>query len=379
MKEITILALHLGYGGIEKCISSLSNMLCNEYKIKIISTYKLYDEPKFPINNNVEIEYLIKDLKPNKDIFLKNLKKFKFIKAFKEGIVGLKILKLKKEKMVEAIKNCTSDVIISTRDIHNQWVSKYANKEILKIGWEHNFHNNDNKYINKIVKSVSNLDYFVLVSKTLEQFYHEKLINTNCKTINIPNALDYYPNKPSNLSDERIVSVGRLSKEKGFLDLIDVFKIVNKFYPNWHLDIIGDGTDKEKIQNKINQYNLNKNITLHGFQNKDYINKVLEKSSIYTMCSFTEAFPVVLLEASSFGIPCIAFDCASGAKEIIKDNWDGYLVENRDKEKMAKRIGCLIKNKNRRVIMGNNSLKKSFDYKEEIIKKQWIEIIEKGR
>ena len=45
MKKITILALHLGYGGIEKAISSLSNSLCEEYDIEIISTYKLYDNP----------------------------------------------------------------------------------------------------------------------------------------------------------------------------------------------------------------------------------------------------------------------------------------------------------------------------------------------
>ena len=44
MKKITILALHLGYGGIEKCISTLANSLKDEYDINIISTYKLYDE-----------------------------------------------------------------------------------------------------------------------------------------------------------------------------------------------------------------------------------------------------------------------------------------------------------------------------------------------
>lgn len=379
MKTITIVALHLGYGGIEKCISTLSNMLCDQYKIKIISTYKLYDKPKFPIDDRVEIEYLIEDLKPNKDKVLNYLKKFKFIKAFKEGMLSLKILKLKKEKMIEAIKNCDSDIIISTRDIHNEWVGKYAKEGILKIGWEHNYHNNNAKYINKVVKSASNLDYFVLVSKELEEFYNKKLIGTNCKTINISNILDYYPTNTSLLEDKRIISVGRLSKEKGYLDLIDVFKYVNEVYPEWHLDIIGDGPEKEKIEKKINDYKLNEFATLHGFQNKDYINNMLEKSSIYVMCSLTEAFPIVLLEAFSFGIPAVSFTSANGANEIITDNWDGYLIKDRDKKYMAKRICELINNYNRRFIMGKNALKKSQNYKMEIIREKWIEMIEKGR
>ena len=43
----------------------------------------------------------------------------------------------------EAIKNCDSDIIISTRDIHNDWLGKYGKKDSLKIGWEHNYHNNE--------------------------------------------------------------------------------------------------------------------------------------------------------------------------------------------------------------------------------------------
>ena len=56
MKKITILALHLGYGGIERCISNLVNSLCNDYEIEIISTYKLFDTPVFKIDDKVTIK-----------------------------------------------------------------------------------------------------------------------------------------------------------------------------------------------------------------------------------------------------------------------------------------------------------------------------------
>lgn len=373
MKRITILSLHLGYGGIEKCISTLANTLCKNYQVNVISTYKLYEKPSFPIDDRVKITYLIPDLSPSKNEFIDSVKHLKFIKGFKLGITNLKVLYLKKKKMIEAIKNCDSDVIISTRDIHNDWLGKYGNPNIIKIGWEHNHHNNDKKYINKIIKSVSKLDYFVLVSKELEEFYRQKV---KCKTVYIPNTLDYYPKKVSDLEEKRIISVGRLSEEKGYLDLIDVFSLVHQVYPDWKLDIIGDGNQKENIQKKIEEYGLKDFIILHGFQNKEYINQLLQKSSVYVMCSYTESFGIVLLEAFSFGIPCVAFDSARGATEIISNNWDGYLIKDRNKEIMAKKVCELISNPNRRIIMGANGIKKANQYSMNEIRKYWIQIIE---
>ena len=62
--KITILALHLGYGGIEKFISNIANMFEENNKVEIISIYKLYDKPPFYINPNVKITYLLEDMKP---------------------------------------------------------------------------------------------------------------------------------------------------------------------------------------------------------------------------------------------------------------------------------------------------------------------------
>lgn len=374
MKKITILALHLGYGGIERCISNLVNSLCDDYDIEIVSTYKILDKPAFKIDSKVNIKYLITDMKPNKKEIKESLKKLKLITFMKESRKAQKILKLKKELMINYIKNCHSDIIISTRDIHNLWLSKYGNDNCLKIGWEHNFHNNNQKYINKIIKSVYGLDYFVLVSKSLKEFYDGK--TGNCKCVYIPNSISYMPKNKSKLYGKNLISVGRLEIEKGYSDLIDVFSLVHKVYPDWKLNIMGDGSLKEELQRKINKLNLTDSIILHGFRDSKYIEKELLKSSIYLMSSTTESFGLVLIEASSFGLPCIAFTSASGACEIIKDNWDGYLIEDRDKEKMAKRIINLIKNPERRIIMGDNAYKKSINYISDNIKDNWIKLFE---
>ena len=72
---------------------------------------------------------------PNKNEFKSAIKHFKLVSAIKEGLKSLKILKLKKSLMIDYIKNCNSDVIISTRNIHNEWVGNYASDKVLKIGW----------------------------------------------------------------------------------------------------------------------------------------------------------------------------------------------------------------------------------------------------
>ena len=372
MKKITFLALHLGYGGIEKCITTIANNLCDSYEVEIISTYKLYDKPAFDLNPKIKIKYLIHD-KPNREEFKQALKQLKFLSTIKEFKKAINLLKQKKTKMIEAIKKCDSDIIISSRDIHNDWLGRYGKNGVIKIGWEHNYHNNDKKYINKIINSVKNLDYFILVSREQQKFYSE-IVKPKC--IYIPNSVDDYPKDLSILDNNNIISIGRLSKEKGFVDLIEVCSYVKEFIPDFKLHLVGDGVERETIEKEIHKFNLEDNIIMYGFLKTEDINNLLKEASLYVMPSFTESFGIVLLEAARYGIPAISFK-NSGANEIISNNWDGYLIDDRDKKMMAKRIVELLKNKNRRIIMGRNAYKKSLTYSIDNVMKEWNKLLER--
>ena len=201
-KKIVILALHLGAGGAEKVICNLANLLSENNNVKIISTYKLNEKPAFKINNSVEIEYLIQDLKPNKQDLKNSLKRFNLIRAFKELLISFKILYLKKSLMVKAIKKLDCDIVISTRIFHNNLLGKYANKNIIKIAQEHNHHNNNEKYIKKVIKSLNNFNYFMPVSKELADFYSSKI--KNIKVLYIPNFIENSSNKKSNLQNKQL-------------------------------------------------------------------------------------------------------------------------------------------------------------------------------
>lgn len=375
MKKISILSLHLGYGGIEKSIIALANLLCKKYEVEIVCTYKLYDKPVFDLNKKVKVCYLMEGYRPNRVEFKRALKKKKIFTAFKEGLKSLKILHLRRKTMINYIKNSDADVIISTRDIFNA-LGDYAKSEVLKIGWEHNHYHDNYRYARNVIRSVYYLDYFVLVSASLKDFYESHLTTSNCQCVYIPNIIDKIPKKVSSLETKRIVSVGRLSPEKGYMDLLKVFSVIANKYSTWHLDIIGDGVEKERLEKFINNHELNERVTLHGFQNKDYIDKILHDSSIYVMTSYTESFGIVLLEAMSHGLPCIAFDSAEGARELINSGMNGYLIKNRSYAAMIKKIEDLMKNKNVRKkigLAGRDSIK---IYTSEIVGEQWYNLIE---
>ena len=374
MKKISILALHLGSGGIERITTMLANNLCKDYKVEIVSTYKIFPKPFFNLDSRVSVKYLIPDMVPNEKEFKAALADFRFIKAFKEGLKSLKILKLKKSTMINYIKKCDADVIISTRDIFNTLLGRYGSKYTVKIGWEHNHHNNNKNYVRKIVSSVSKLDYFVLVSKELCDFYKD-IVEPKC--VYIPNCIDFYPDELSDMSKKRILSVGRLSPEKDPLELLEVFKLINNKFPDWHLDIVGDGVLYDKLEDKIEELELKEAVTLHGNRNRDYINELLSKTSIFVTTSKTESFGIVVLEAFAYGVPTVAYSRAQGVREIVTDSYDGFLIENANREIMAKRIMELMTDKNMCQEMGKNASKTALKYKADEVAKMWIDLIEK--
>lgn len=192
----------------------------------------------------------------------------------------------------------------------------------------------------------------------------------------IKHCLNYYPEKPNSYNGKTIISVGRFEKEKGFLDLIDVFNELVKLDKKYKLILVGSGSQEEEIKNKISKYKLNKNVTLTGFLNKEKVNKEFSKASIYLMTSTSEAFGLVLIEAMAFGIPCLSFDSAAGAKEII-NNKNGLILNGRDNNEMVKKTEEIFSNRTLYDTMSKEARKTSEKYKLEVIQKDWLSFIER--
>jgi N-acetylglucosaminyldiphosphoundecaprenol N-acetyl-beta-D-mannosaminyltransferase len=181
-------------------------------------------------------------------------------------------------------------------------------------------------------------------SKYLYEDYKKYLKDIKVEVKYIPLTIDSIHDK-NKLDNKNIISVGRLSKEKGFDDLIEIMKLVRLKDENIKLTICGDGPERKQLQELIdNDNSIRKTVSITGFLNYDDLKKQYENSSLYVMTSHEESFGLVLIEAMSYGIPCFAFDSALGACEII-NNKNGRLVKNRNKEEMAKLICNYFYNK----------------------------------
>lgn len=378
MKKISILALHLGYGGIEQSIVTLANVLCKKYEVEIASCYKLYDKCVFELDDRVNVKYLNDNLKPNHQALRDALKKKKVFTLMEESLFAVKVLYKRRKSIVNYISTSKCDAMISTRDIFNYWLSAYGQEGVLKIGWEHNHFHGDYKYATNVVNSAKGLDYLVLVSSELQKYYAHSLRNSDCTCVYIPNSIDSIPDSIASLKNKNLISIGRLSQEKGYLDLLKIYNILVKEYPDWKLNIIGDGAEREKLEKYISTHNLTDMVTLHGFQDKKYINKLLHESSIYLMTSYTESFGIVLIEAMSHGIPCIAFDSAEGAREIINSGENGYLVKNRNFDAMLMEIKSLINNESKRKKIGKSARESIKKYSSNVVAKEWFTLIEES-
>lgn len=370
--KVTILALHLGTGGIEKYISDLCKMIDKKYKVEIVSTYKMDEKPAFDFSNRVNIKYLINDY-PHRKEFNNAINGKNVFDIIKYGFGLVKIYILRYLKNVLYIEEVNSKYIIATRTFHNKLVGSNKNRDTIAIATEHNYHNNDKKYIKKLCESCNNIDYLVLVSEELRDFYSSKLKDTKC--IYIPNVIDNISEyRKKEKINNKLISVGRLVEEKGYEDLVDIINIVKKDIPNIKLDIYGDGKLKDKLEEKIKELNLDNNIKLCGFCNYNELIKKFKNYDLYTMTSYTESFGLVLLEAMSESVCCIGFDSANGVKTLLKDG-SGVLISNRSKEDYAKEIVKLLRDKDKLNFLSKKGYEKVKEFDIKKIEKMWTNLL----
>lgn len=342
--------------GTERAVSSLANGLLRYYpgnhKISIISIFNPdLSKTFFELNPRIEIIYLHKKNDFN------SLTKFFWYR-----------------NLVSDLKNLNSikhfDVLMGTTYIHNillGFITK--NSKTRSIGCEHEVYNYPPKLIQVIRKwRYPKLDALVVLNEIeKKQYFFSKNIFI------IPNSNPIESTEKSDLKKNRIISVGRLTHQKGFDLLIEIAEIIKQKNPNWEFNIFGTGEDEKMLQNKIDVKNLSNIVKLKGLSHsieQEYLN-----SSIFLLTSRWESFGLVLIEAMKLGLPVISFEC-DGPSTIIKDNENGFLIPKFEKELMAEKIIKLIEDKKLREKMGKNSIELSEAYNEKNIMPLWNQLIQ---
>ncbi|WP_213315888.1 glycosyltransferase [Campylobacter vulpis] len=202
----------------------------------------------------------------------------------------------------------------------------------------------------KYSKKFNHFDFIITLNQQQKQFFENK----HKHTIYIPNFIPQLPLQSTDTSQKVVLYLGRFSKEKGVLRLIDIWKKVQEEakFREWNLVFVGDRVLKEAMQDKINKLNLNDTIIIKGFTNdveKEYLG-----ASIYVMGSYQEGFGMVLIESASYALPSVAFDIA-GLSDIIENDKSGFLIEDENLKDYADKLQALMRDENLRKTMGENA------------------------
>jgi len=237
--------------------------------------------------------------------------------------------------------------------------------------------NHPNK-LSKLFTKLNRLRYFHTIEKKADIVVTltegDKLLWSKAKRVEvIPNFSNLEVSKISLCNSKRVIAVGRLSWEKGYDRLIEIWQHVIKEAHDWHLDIYGEGDLEGNLIEVIRKRNI-KNIRILPSTND--ISQEYSKSSICVMTSYFEGFALVLLEALKHGVPCIAFDCPFGPASIIKNNQCGYIIKNGDTKLFVEKLGLLIHNEEMRKEFSKYAIKRADEFAIDTIMKKWNNIFE---
>jgi len=330
-------SIHTG-GGTERVLVNFANELTNRgYNIDIFSQ-KIGEKIFYDLNKSIVVKQLLYDKIAQR---FNHLILFRiFNKIFGGLFLQIELDRTLKSELI-AIVTFSNSIAISC------FRTSYRIKLIAFEHWPYWNAKKNKKLKNKIDIIYPKLFRVVVLTNRDKKNYE----SIGCNVVTIPNAYSYFPEIRSNLTSKNVLSIGHFNDQKRRDLLIESWQYVHNKYPDWTLTIIGDGKLEVECIKQINKLNLQNSIKI--IKPLKEIGSYYLNCSIFLLSSEFESFSLVLMEAKTFGIPCVSFDVETGPNEVIRDDIDGYLVPFPDCQKFAEKTIQLIENITLRKEMGN--------------------------
>lgn len=304
MKNVIFLCHGAGNGGAERVITTLASEFAKrEYNVLMITTNE--DNNDYIMNENVRRKRIISSKK------LKIIRTIDRIKILRESIIDFK-----------------GDIIISFSAIPN------IQAIIATIGLKCNLIISERTDPKRYPKSIFGkflrfclypcADTIIFQTEQAKEYF-KKSIQNKAKIIMNP-IRDGLPISNRDKCEKKIIGIGSLGEQKNWYVTLKAVEPFFKEFPDYILEIYGEGPDKNVLQDLIeNSCILRNHVYLKGFSNN--INDILKTAAIYVSSSDYEGISNAMLEALAEGIPTICTDCpVGGARMIIKNNYNGILV-----------------------------------------------------
>lgn len=367
MKIIYCIACTCHSGGMERVLTNKANYLARHgYEIVVVTTDQRGAQPFFPLEPSIRcIDLGINYDENNGKSFLNKLLHYPVKQALHRKRLKAVLMKERPNVTVSMFNN-DAGFIPSIKDGSAKLLEIHFSKfKRLQYGRKGLWRLADRWRSKQDEKTVRKFDRFVVLTEE-DKAYWGNLPNIMV----IPNAISGIPAGTALLENKRVIAVGRYTYQKGFERLVDAWHLLASRFPDWKLDIIGDGEERPLLEQRIRSYGLERQVTLT--RPTQEIGKVYMEASILASSSRYEGLPMVLLEAQAFGLPIVAFQCKCGPKDIVSDGMNGYLVPEGDTAGMAQRLETLMKDVTLRKRMGLKAKESASRFNEEAIMEKWM-------
>lgn len=372
-------------GGTERITHRIASAFKQRYKYRCYLSYRIPNndkttdnifDAKFQIKKSTSIKELTQFIKRYSINYIIIQGVFKDVIIYKEAIKDIPKCKIifthhfepKAEKNFFLFKDFLHDAL------------KYKTiKKYIKIPLYPYFRG---KYLKQLPiqyqKAYKNSDALVLLMKDfISPYMKYAKLSDNKKFTCIPNMLSY--NEFCSIDDienkeKTILIVSRLDERfKRILLALKIWEDLKKqsCAKEWKLKIIGAGDDYHKYIAYIKKNHLT---DVYFLGRQDPI-QYYKESSLFLMTSISESWGLTITEAQQFGVIPIAFDCFPSLKEIISDQYNGFLVPENQLSKYANILKELIVNEKKRKEVAKNCIESSKKYSEAIIIEKWNNLL----
>ena len=367
MKIIYCIACTCHSGGMERVLTNKANYLARHgYEIVVVTTDQRGAQPFFPLEPSIRsIDLGINYDENNGKSFLNKLLHYPVKQALHRKRLKAVLMKERPNVTVSMFNN-DAGFIPGIKDGSAKLLEIHFSKfKRLQYGRKGLWRLADRWRSKQDEKTVRKFDRFVVLTEE-DKAYWGNLPNIMV----IPNAISGIPAGTALLENKRVIAVGRYTYQKGFERLVDAWHLLASRFPDWKLDIIGDGEERPLLEQRIRSYGLERQVTLT--RPTQEIGKVYMEASILASSSRYEGLPMVLLEAQAFGLPIVAFQCKCGPKDIVSNGMNGYLVPEGDIADMTRRLETLMKDVTLRKRMGLKAKESASRFNEEAIMEKWM-------
>ena len=191
-----------------------------------------------------------------------------------------------------------------------------------------------------------------LTEKDRQQYLRH--LSCHVPVVAIPNPITIAHRERARLDARLVLAAGRLVSQKGFDILLEAWAQISPRHPEWRLRIVGSGRDEALLKSQATRLNI-----VEGVQfapNTTDMASEFQSASIFACSSRFEGFPLVIVEARSFGVPVVSFDCNCGPSEILRHGQDGLLVAKEDAKALAAALDRLMSNEKERRNFGQSAI-----------------------